>query len=100
MGNWLNGEHEIANFIRQGFLDLFTTSQCSSSLTEWQPPFWKSRLNDEDISKHELPTTDEKIFAALRFLKLYKAPGPDGLHVGFFQQFWPIVGPSVKTKVN
>ena len=26
MGNWLNKDHEIANFIRQGFLELFTTS--------------------------------------------------------------------------
>lgn len=26
MGNWLNGDHKIASFIRQGFLDLFTTS--------------------------------------------------------------------------
>ena len=25
MGNWLNGEIEIADFIRQGFLDLFTS---------------------------------------------------------------------------
>ena len=31
MGNWLNGEIEIADFIRQGFLDLFT-SQASSFL--------------------------------------------------------------------
>lgn len=26
MSNWLNGDHKIASFIRQGFLDLFTTS--------------------------------------------------------------------------
>lgn len=36
MGNWLNGETEIANFIRQGFLDLFTTSHCNSPLKEKQ----------------------------------------------------------------
>ena len=100
MGNWLNREHEIANFTRQGFLDLFTTSQCSSSLKEWQPPFRKSRLNDEDRSKLELPITDEKIFAALQSLKPYKAPRPNRLHVGFFQWFWPVMGPTVKTEVN
>jgi len=96
MGNWLNGETEIANFIRQGFLDLFTTSHCNSPLKEWQPPFWKSKLNDDDICKLELSITDEDIFATLRSLKPYKAPGPDRLHVGFFQRFWPVVGPSVK----
>ena len=87
MGNWLNGETEIANFIRQGFLDLFTTSHCNPPLKEWQPPVWKSRMNDDDICNLELLITSEEIFAALRSLKPYKAPGLDGLHVGFFQRF-------------
>ncbi|KAK9983648.1 hypothetical protein SO802_033173 [Lithocarpus litseifolius] len=60
MGNWLIGEHEISFFIRQGFLDLFTTSQCSAALKEWQPPFWKSRLNMEDIAQLELLVTDKE----------------------------------------
>ena len=38
MGNWLNGEIEIADFIRQGFLDLITSGQASSFLAVWDPP--------------------------------------------------------------
>jgi hypothetical protein len=33
-------------------------------------------------------------------MKPFKAPGNDGLHAGFFQRFWMIVGPSVKTAVK
>ena len=43
--------------------------------------------------------TDEEISAGLWGLKPYKAPGPDGLHVGFFQHFWLVVGDTVKNKV-
>lgn len=32
--------------------------------------------------------SDEEVKAALWSLKAYKAPRPDGLHVGFFQRFW------------
>ena len=39
MDNWLNGDHEIVDFIKQGFINLFTTSHCSASRQEWQPPF-------------------------------------------------------------
>lgn len=44
--------------------------------------------------------TDSEIFYILKILKPYKIPGPNGLHVGFFQRFWLIVGNSVKAKVK
>ena len=33
-------------------------------------------------------------------LKPFKAPGSDGIHAGFFQKFWPIVGSSVVSEVK
>ena len=33
-------------------------------------------------------------------LKAFKAPGPDGLHAGFFQIFWLIIGDLVKAEVR
>ena len=32
-------------------------------------------------------------------MKAFKAPGPDGLHAGFFQRFWLVVGDSVREEV-
>ena len=34
MGNWLNKEREIADFIRKGFLELFTSDHVNTSLAD------------------------------------------------------------------
>ena len=44
MGNWLNGDFVIAEFIRQGFIDLFSSSQVSVPIEDWIPPCWQCRL--------------------------------------------------------
>ena len=44
--------------------------------------------------------TLEEIKDALWSMKPYKAPGSDGLHAGFFQRFWLVVGDSVKEEVR
>ena len=100
MVNWLNGDQEIVDYIRQGFIHLFTTSHCSAPRQEWQPLFWRCSLKAEDISKLEHSITNKEILAALHSLKPYKALGPDGFHTGFFQRFWLIVGNSVKNEVK
>ena len=41
-----------------------------------------------------------EIRSTLWSLKAYKAPGPNGLHVGFFQSFWPIMGDSIVREVK
>lgn len=44
--------------------------------------------------------TEEEISTTLWSLKVFKAPRPDGLHAGFFQRFWIIVGDSIKEEVK
>ena len=39
MGNWINREREISEFIREGFSDLFTTGLTTSYLAKWSPPY-------------------------------------------------------------
>ncbi|XP_075640276.1 uncharacterized protein LOC142612031 [Castanea sativa] len=96
VGNWLHGDREIVDFIREGFMELFTSDLCSASLVEWNPPFWHSYLNEEDATSIDIVVTDEEITAGIWGLKPLKAPGPNGLHAGFFQRFWLVDGESVK----
>ena len=43
--------------------------------------------------------TREEVKEALWSIKAYKTPRPDGLHAGFFQRFWLVVGDSVLKEV-
>ena len=44
--------------------------------------------------------SNEDISAGLWSLKAFKAPGFDGLHAGFFQHFWLLVGESIRNEVK
>ena len=100
MGNWIDGNREISEFIREGFLDLFTSGLTVSTLAEWKPPCWYTRINEVDAVNIDRLVTDAKIKASLWALKPFKVPGPDGLHASFFQQFWLLVGESVKKEIK
>lgn len=100
MGNWLTDESVITDYIRTGFASLFMTSHSSSLLSLWDPPCWSSCLQDVEVAKLAAPISDEEISSAFWSLKAFKAPGPDGLHVGFLQRFWLLVGDSIKAEVK
>lgn len=65
VGNWLHGDRDIAEFIRKGFMDLFTSDHCSASLADWNPPCWHSFLNEEEATSVGSSVTDEETLAAL-----------------------------------
>ena len=90
MGNWLTEESDIANYIRTGFASLFMTSNISSLLSLWT------------LLAGALACKMMKLQNLLpRYLmKKFQAPGSDGLHTGFFQCFWLLVGESVKVEVK
>lgn len=44
--------------------------------------------------------SDVEILFALKCMKPFKALGPNGLHAGFFQRFWLIMGESVKFEIK
>ena len=86
-GVWLTEEREVANHFREGFIKIYTTSQVVATREvsynlQWQP---KISLEEKNSISHMV--TEEEIRAALWSLKAFKAPGPDGLHAGFFQRF-------------
>lgn len=98
--NWLNGEREIAEFIKQGFLELFTSSHTSSSLADWDPPTWNNHLNEEALTTLIIPITDKEISEGLWALKPFKAPNSDSLHASVSHRFWLVVGEFVRKEVK
>uniref|UniRef100_A0A2N9FS20 CCHC-type domain-containing protein n=1 Tax=Fagus sylvatica TaxID=28930 RepID=A0A2N9FS20_FAGSY len=57
-------------------------------------------LSDTEALNIGIPVSPLEIKNALWSFKPFKAPGPDGLHPGFFQQCWHHVGPSVVREVS
>ena len=55
------------------------------------------QLSEEAI---DAMITPKEIKEVLWSMQPYKAPRPDGLHVGFFQRFWLLVGDSMREKVK
>ena len=91
MGNWLNRERKIADFIIREFLELFTSSHVSTSLTHWDPYSWKTHIQEDALTFLSIPILDEEISASLWVFKPFKSPGLDDLHASFFHCFWLIV---------
>lgn len=46
------------------------------------------------------PILDDKIWEAVNGIGALKAPGPDGLNVGFFQECWELVKDSVMCMIK
>ena len=87
-------------FVRNSFLNLFTTDFSSSPIAATLNDSACPQLSDDESHLINLPVTDEEIKHAVWFLKAFKSPGPDGLHAGFYQRFWLIVGRSVTEEIK
>ena len=99
MGEWITSEGGTISFIREGFSKLFSTTLDSSPLDIPQPSRWQAVLSEDDKGSLNLLVSDDEIREGLWALKPFKAPGPDGLHAGFFQRFWPTVKESVRNEI-
>ena len=100
VGEWIQQEKAVKEFVKNGYSDIYTTSLSSVSALPPTISSWQSRLSEEEKCSISGEVSEEEIKAALWSLKAFKAPGPDGLHAGFFQRFWPTVGSSVINEVR
>ena len=87
MGVWLTEEREVANHFREGFIKVYTTSQVVATRDFSYNVQWQPKLSCDEKTSISHMVTEEEIRAALWSLKAFKAPGPDGLHAGFFRDF-------------
>ena len=100
VGEWIYENNGVKEHIRDGFRDVFTSSFLSVPRVTPLAFRWQAKLSDEERTSISGIATEDEIRAALWSLKAFKAPGSDGLHVGFFHRFWLIVGSSVSDEVK
>lgn len=72
------------------------TSPCDSEVSSFSYIFFSKEERSLLIS----PVLEEEIMQGLWALKPFKAPGPDGLHAGFFQYFWADMKLSVCKEIS
>ena len=77
----------VREFIRRGFEGVYTSSHLSSSQINPLASHWQAVLSEEEKMSISGAASEKEIKFALWLLKPFKAPGPDGLHAGFFQRF-------------
>ena len=99
-GVWLTKVADVANHIREGFISLFTSGIEIGYRRPWNIPNWPMQISEEDAAELSCFVSDQEVKDALWSLKPFKAPGPDGLHAGFFQRFWLLVGDAITNTVK
>ena len=87
-------------FVRSSFLKLFTTEFSSSPIAATHNASTCPQLSNDESYLINLPVTDEEIKHAVWSLKAFKSLGPDGLHAGFYQRFWLVVGRLVAEEIK
>lgn len=93
-------EIEIKDYIRNSYKKLYMTELNVSSMTSDVSEFSCCFLEEKDRARIDGGVTEEEIRAGLWALKPFKAPGPDGLHAGFYQCFWLVVKNSICNEVK
>ena len=88
------------SFIQEGFAKLYTTSHLEAKLQPDPVSPWQAILSDMERDNLYDPVSVEEIKSTLWSIKAFKALGLDGLHVGFFQGFWMIVGGLVVEEIK
>ena len=94
-GEWVEDEDQVMDIILSGYKELCQTQHLTSISTANLEIEWAIAFSEEDSCKLSVIPLNTEILKALSSLKPYKAPRVDGLHAGFFQHFWHILGSSV-----
>lgn len=90
-GTWTYDIPSISDIILQYYKELFS----SPHLKSFNDSF--ANLPGQEVPNASLPIdgfvpSTEEIYSALKTMSPFKAPGPDGIHAGFYLNHWDIVG--------
>ena len=96
----MHNEEDIVALLRNEYKDLFSSSATSAQRAIWDIPTWPHCVPFEDSGQLISEINILEVKEALWSMKPFKAPGPDGLHAGFFQRYWSIVGNTIFREVK
>ena len=99
-GNWIHNAEEVQEIFVSYFTELHQSEQVFCPLGHPWNANWCAKLVEEEATSITHILSGCKIWSALKSMKPYKALIVDGLHEGFFQRFWLIVGESVKKEIK
>ena len=98
VGKWITDSDLIRIHIQQGFVDRFSSTHVHGPI-DFCLPAWAPRVSNVEALSILAPVNEKDVKLSLWSFKPFKAPGPDGLHPGFFQKCWNTVGESVVKEV-
>lgn len=99
-GIWIHNVEEVQGIFLSYFTKLYQSEQVLFHRVHSWIDNWCAKLGEKEATGIAHIPSDGEIWSALKAMKPYKAPSFDGLHVGFFQRFWLIVGESVKFELK
>lgn len=99
-GVWIHNVEQVQEVFTKSFVKVYQTDQVVYPMVQRWDSEWCMRLKEEEANSMGLMPSDIKIWDAFKSMKSYKAPRSDGMHAGFYQRFWLVVGESVKSKVK
>ena len=99
-GEWEDDIARVKDIFIDGFERLYKSDKKTCLRIPDHFPVWGHCLSESEACNLAISPSDAEILFALKSMKAFKAPGLDGLHAGFFQRFWLIVGESVKIEIK
>lgn len=93
MENWIYDQHTINCQIEQYYQNLFTTSHTGHR--KHPSILAHHTLKPEQLTCLSLRLTTQEILRAVKSFQTLKAPGSDGLHPLFYQNYWIHIAPSL-----
>ena len=99
-GVWVHNVEQVQEVFTKSFVKLYQTDQSACPMVQRWDSEWCMRLEMDEANAVGPMPFDREIWDALRSMKSYKASGSDGMHAGFYQRFWLIVGESVRSEVK
>jgi hypothetical protein len=87
-GREIRDPTEIRNHVESYYKELFEVEPGGG--IELGEGFWgeNGRLTDEEAQELIKPFTSKELEDALKDMDVNASPGPDGLPVGFYREFW------------